>query len=63
MQWVKATRGGEHTVVYVNLANAMSIRRLEKQNATRITWPGGQEDHVTVNETPEELFAAGRYGA
>lgn len=40
--------------VWINLSNAMTVRR--QGDNTRVTWPGGDDDKVRVKEAPEAFF-------
>jgi hypothetical protein len=52
MNWAKLTlKGGQ--VIYVNLENANTVAWNDHDKGTIIVFPGGPEDVVMVQETPE----------
>ena len=58
--WVKVTDSGlKGETVYVNLAEALTIRREADYTAIALPFSGGTRSHVLhVRETPDQILAA-----
>ncbi len=54
--WIKCTRKADKTPIYVNIDTAMSMRWLEKEQATIIAHAGGDIDALKPPERPEEIL-------
>jgi hypothetical protein len=55
--WVQCARKTDGTLIYLNLDNAIWLRRNEDEDFTAVSWISGySENIVRVVETPEEIF-------
>jgi hypothetical protein len=55
--WVQCARKTDGTLIYLNLDNAIWLRRNEDEDFTAVSWTSGySENIVRVVETPEEIF-------
>jgi hypothetical protein len=59
-KWVRLTDADDDTEVWVNIANAMSMRWFDGEGYAQISFAGGEDDAVAVKEKPKEILGRDR---